>query len=143
LRVEKEARTRTRQELEELKRVVAGMSGLKPIVERASDRLLPTVPSTGTVAVKTTDTDTPEPSVSVEGGRSATNQPTEVESASPIAKRVRNDPRTRHPSILQTFPYVNPVTHVTNQESVQDVLRMNRMRSPRQQRWKGTTEAAW
>jgi len=36
----------------------------------------------------------------------------DVDSASPIAKRVRNEPRMRHPSLLQISPYVNPVTKV-------------------------------
>ena len=50
--------------------------------------------------------------MSVEGGRTPTQPPTEDERVSAIANRVRNQPRTRHPSILQTSPYVNPVRHV-------------------------------
>jgi len=68
------------------------------------DRLSPPVPSMGTVLVASTDTDTLEQSVSREGGTTAIDEPTVVEIASPIAKRVRSDPCTRHPSILQTSP---------------------------------------
>jgi len=129
VRLEKEAHAKMSQEFEELKRVLAGMSAGTPTVGRASDRKLPSVPSMGIVPVHTNDSDTPEASVSVEGGTSATHQPTEAESASPIAKRVRNDPRTRHSSMLQTSPYVNPVTHIYEQESVEDVLCVNQLKT--------------
>jgi len=62
--------------------------------------------------VESTDTDTPEPSVSLQGRTSPAHEMSDVDSASPIAKRVRNDPRTRHPLMLQISPYVNPVTKV-------------------------------
>jgi len=100
LRSEKEPHARTRQDVEELKGVLAGMSAGTPAVGCAADRTPTSVPSTGTVPVHTNDSDTLEASVSLEGGTSATHQPTEVESASPIAKWVRNDPRTRHPLML-------------------------------------------
>jgi len=121
-----------------LKRVVAELTGVEPTAGPDSDRLSPAVPFTRTVVVETTDTNTPEPSMLMERGMSATNQPTEVESASPIARRVRNNPRTRHTFILQTSPYVNPVTHVYKSR-----------KHPRcpphelyswQRRWKGTGE---
>jgi len=76
------------------------------------DRLSLAVPSTGTVRVELTNIDTLEPLALVKGGTTATDEPTVVEGASLIMKRVRNDRPMRHPSILQTFPYVNPVTKV-------------------------------
>jgi len=100
------------QELEELKGLLAGMSTGTLTIGRASDRKSPSPPSMATVSVHTIDSDTLKASVSVEGGTSTTHQPMEVESASPIAKRVRNDPSTQHPLMLQTSPYMNPVTHV-------------------------------
>ena len=72
----------------------------------------PTVPRMESVVVESTDTDTPEPSVSLRGCMSPAQEVSDVDSASPIAKRVRNEPRTRHPSLLQISPYVNPVTKV-------------------------------
>ena len=129
MRYEKEAHVRTHQELEELKGVLAGLSAGTPTMGRAADRGSPTVPSMETVPMQMNDSDTVEALVSLEGGTSATHQPAEVETASSIAKRVRNDPRMRHPSMLQTSPYVNPVTHVINPESVTDVLRVNQLKT--------------
>jgi len=43
---------------------------------------------------------------------SPVQEESDVESASPIAKRVRNESRTWHPSLLQISPYVNLVTKV-------------------------------
>ena len=133
LRAEKDAHARTReahertcQELDDLKRLVAGLSGrtaeVGPDIDMAllssivsSDPGLPSSPSVPrreSVVVESTDTETPEPSVSVRGRMSPAQEESDVESASPIAKRVRNEPRTRHPSLLQISPYVNPVTKV-------------------------------
>ena len=61
--------------------------------------------------VESTDTDTPEPSVSMQA-KSPAREVSDVESAPPIAKRVRKDPRTRHPSLLHISPYVNPLKKV-------------------------------
>ena len=101
-----------RQELEELKGLLVGMSVGTPIVGCASDWKSSTVPSMGTMPVHTTNSDNPDASVEVEQGTSATQKPTKVESASPIVKWVRNDPPAQHPLQLQTSPYVHPVTHV-------------------------------
>ena len=49
---------------------------------------------------------------SLQGGTTQTHEESDVESASSIAKRVTNNPRTRHPSLLQISPYVNPITKV-------------------------------
>ena len=90
-----------------------GMAPLSPIVP--PDPGLPsspTVPRMESVVVESTDTDTPEPSVSLRGCMSPAQEVSDVDSASPIAKRVRNEPRMRHPSLLQISPYVNPVTKV-------------------------------
>ena len=114
MQFEKEAHARMCQELEELKGVLAGLSAGTPTVGRAVDPGSLIMPSTRTVPIQMNASDTIEASVSLEEGTSVTHQPTEVESASPIAKQVRNDPRTRHPSMLQTSPYVNPITHVYN-----------------------------
>ena len=84
-----------------------------------SDARLPSSP-TGRgmerVLVESTDTDTdtepPEPSLSLRGCRSHSEDESDADSSGPIAKRVRNEPRTRHPSMLQISPYVNPVTKV-------------------------------
>jgi len=128
----REAHEQTRQELEESKRLVEGFSGwtttLLPDmnIDALSARVpaspagpsspnlpsSPTVPRTETVAVESTDTETPEPSVSVRGCMSPAEDMSNVDSGSPIAWRVRNEPRTRHPSLLQISPYVNPVTKV-------------------------------
>jgi len=62
--------------------------------------------------VESTDTDTLESPVSWQGRTSPAHEVSDVESASPIAKRVRNDPRTHHPSVLQISPYVISVTKV-------------------------------
>ena len=59
-----------------------------------------TVPRMETVIVESTDTDTPGPSVSLQGGTTPSHEVSDVESASPIAKQVRNEPHTRHPSLL-------------------------------------------
>jgi len=117
LRLEREAHARTRQQFEEFKRLVARPLGVDDIVRTNTDRLSPTVPSTGTVLVETTDTNTPEQSVAREGDATVGDEPIVVESASPIARGVRNDPRTDQPSILQTFPYVSPVTKVYRRRS--------------------------
>ena len=49
---------------------------------------------------------------SLQGGKTQTHEESNVESASPIAKWVTNDPRMRHTSLLQISPYLNPVTKV-------------------------------
>ena len=122
----REAHERTLQELQELKRVVEGLSaptetvganiGMEPVSGTVpSDAGLPsspTVPGMESVLVESTDTETPEPSVSLRGCRSPSQDESDADSASPIAKRVRNEPRTRHPSMLQISPYVNPVIKV-------------------------------
>ena len=72
----------------------------------------PTVPRRENVLVESRDIDTLEPSVSLQACTSPAHEVSDVESASPIAKRVRNDPRTRHPSMLQISPYLNLVTKV-------------------------------
>ena len=110
--MEKEAHARTHKELEELKGVLAGKYEGTPAVGCQPDQKSPTVPSTGTVPVYTTDSDTPQASISTEVGTSAEIQAEEDDSGSPIAKRVRNEPRTRHPSTSQISPYVNPVRQV-------------------------------
>ena len=112
LRLEKEAHRRTRQELDELKGVLAGMCGGTPTVGCAADRKLPSMPSMGTVLVHTSESDRCDASAEVEQGTSATQQPLQVDSDAYIAWRIRNVPRTRQPSQLQTSPYVNPVRHV-------------------------------
>ena len=58
--------------------------------------------------------DTSKQAVSGAGEANATDEAIVVESASPIAKQVRNDPCTRQPSMLQISPYVNPETKVYN-----------------------------
>jgi len=144
-----EAHEKTRQEFEELKRVVVGFSspsatlGPNMDTDRVSPTLppsltqppsptlpptlsllpsptlppSPTQPSSPTVApkdsvlVESIDTDTPEPSVSMQE-RSPTCEVSNVESALPIAKRVRKASRTCQPSLLQISPYVNPLKKV-------------------------------
>jgi len=92
LRLEKEAHTRTRQELDELKRVLVGLSDQNATVEPDMDRVSPTLPSSptvpcpGNVLVESTETDTPVPSVSLQGCTGAGSEELEAESASPIAK---------------------------------------------------------
>ena len=112
LRVEKEAHGRTRRELQELKEVLAGLCGTIPTVGSEADRGSPTLPFECPTPVEIIASDTVEATVSEQGGSSPTQWQTEEERASAIADRVRNLPRTRHPSILQTSPYVNPVRHV-------------------------------
>jgi len=71
----REAHDRTCQELDKLKRVVAGLSGPNATVgpDMDMDQVSPTLPSSPTVPctkielVKSIDTDTPEPSVSLQG----------------------------------------------------------------------------
>ena len=114
----RQAHTRTRQELDELKRVLVGLSDQNAIVEPDMDRVSPTLPSSPTVPcpgnmlLELTETDIPVPSVSLQGCTGTGSEELEVESASPITKRVRNDPRMRHPSVLYISPYVNPITKV-------------------------------
>ena len=62
--------------------------------------------------METTDTNMPEQLMSGKIGASASDEPTVIKSASPIAKRIKNDPCTRHLSILQTSLYVDPMTKV-------------------------------
>jgi len=107
LRLEREAYGRMRQEFEEFKHLVAGSSGVDDTVRADMGRLSSAVPSTGTVLVETTDTDTPEQSMSGAREMTAIDEAIVVESASPIVKRVKNDPRTRQPSMLQISPYGN------------------------------------
>jgi len=66
----------------------------------------------GTILVETIDTDMPEQFVSGTVEATASDEATVMESASPIAKQVRNDPRMRQPSMLQISSYVNPKTKV-------------------------------
>jgi len=71
------------------------MAPLSPIVP--SDPGLPSSPSVPrreSVVVGSTDTEKPEPSMSVRGRMSPAQEESDVESASPIAKRVRNKPRS-------------------------------------------------
>jgi len=97
LRLEKEAHARTQQDLEELKRLVAGPSGVDATMGANMDRLTPVVPSTRTLLVESIDTDTPERSVK-EDGMTATDEATMVKSASLNTKQVRNNSLMRHPS---------------------------------------------
>jgi len=122
----REAHERTLQELEELKRVMERLSaptetvganiGMEPVSPTlpsvAALPSSPTVPGMESVLVESTDTETPEPLVSLRGCRSPSQGVSDADSASPIAKRVRNEPRTWHPSMLQISPYVNPVIKV-------------------------------
>ena len=150
----REAHDRTRQELDELRRVVAGLSGPSATMgpDMGTDPVSPTLPSSPTlppsptvprkesVLVESTDTDTPEPSVSLQGRTSPAHKLSDVESASRIAKQVRNDPHTRHPLMLRISLYVNPSQRCTNQESAQDDIHC--MQRTRQRRWKGTREVS-
>ena len=88
LRLEREAHARMRQEFEEFKHLVGGLSGVDDIVRVDMDQPLPTIPSMGTVLVETTIMDTPEQSMSRTGEATASDEAIMVESASPIAKRV-------------------------------------------------------
>jgi len=54
---------------------VAGPSGVVATVKAYMDRPSPAVPSTGTILVKTNDIDTPEESMSGEGGATASPEP--------------------------------------------------------------------
>jgi len=130
LRLEKEAHARTRQKLEDLKRLVAAEAGVHPTGGHDMDRLSPTVPSTKTILVESKDSaegvggvdgDLPEQLVLGEGVEAPVVEPTvrhvqggrDVdESDSPIANRARQEPCVRHPSILQSSPYVNPTPRV-------------------------------
>ena len=58
--------------------------------------------------MESTNTDTPEQSVAGKGEAIASDEATEVESASPNAKRSNNESPMCQPSMLQIFPYLNP-----------------------------------